>query len=178
MAMQGEDTSKMLEMEKLVSCLSALFEANAECKHDLYIVPLSNKLSALIINKETADQLTHMDEYERQAKNIIVLIREYIGYQKRELLCNALKDLLYNHTIEVTTDAQGHLIINILKNNMQASFLRLLIQHMTPQKQEQLQSSQGFNRLKHLLLAHLRHKSSPINVNSMSVTLRRAVMGK
>ena len=38
-----------------------------------------------------------------------------------------------------------------------------------------LKQSQPFNDLKHLLMQRMRHMGTPISVNSLSVTLNRAI---
>ena len=182
MATQGEDNSLLLEMGDLDSpSLSALYTAITSVRTIQW--RFSDDGHYLVVTEErTIDlravrQIQLADEYARQAQTICAIFSEYIDYQKRQLLCDNLKNMLCTGIIAVQTDAQGLIVINILKNKQQASFLRLLIQHMTLQKQRQLQNSAGFNCLKHLLMERLRQQSNTIDVNSISVTLRRAVKG-
>ena len=77
--------------------------------------------------------------------------------------------------IELKLDDHGDYIINVLRNKGQASLLRLLISFTTPQKRNSLTQSRPFNDLKHLLMQRMRHMGISIPVNSLSVTLSRAV---
>ena len=79
------------------------------------------------------------------------------------------------HIIELKMDDHGDYTINVLRNKGQASLLRLLVRFMTPQKRNNLTQSQPFNDLKHLLMQRMRHMGIPVPVNSLSVTLSRAI---
>lgn len=128
-----------------------------------------------IINLKVIDQLAHEDERIRQAYHISCIFDRYIDHSRRLELVEKLKNLLALRIIEVKMDDNGDYIINVLRNRGQASLLNILISHFTPMKHQSLARPQPFNDLKHLLMQRVRHQSAPIHVNSISVTLRRAV---
>lgn len=128
-----------------------------------------------VINLKVVDLLTHEDERIRQAYHISSIFDRYIDHSRRMQLVEELKEMLTRHLIELKIDDQGDYIINVLRNKGQASLLRLLISHVTPQKRLILKQSRPFNDLKHLLMVRMRHMGMPISVNSLSVTLSRAI---
>lgn len=128
-----------------------------------------------IINLKVVDLLTHEDERIRQAYYITSIFDRYIDHSRRLQLVEELKEMLALHIIELKMDDQGYHIINVLRNKGQASLLRLLIRYTTPQKRKVLTQSGPFNILKHLLMQRMRHMGISIPVNSLSVTLSRAI---
>lgn len=128
-----------------------------------------------VINLKAVDLLTHEDERLRQAYYISSIFDRYIDHSRRLQLVEELKEMLALYIIELKMDDRGDHIINVLRNKGQASLLRLLVRYMTPQKRNGLAQSRPFNDLKHLLLQRMRHMGIPIPVNSLSVTLSRAV---
>lgn len=128
-----------------------------------------------VINLKAVDLLSHEDERIRQAYCISSIFDRYIDHSRRLQLVDELKEMLTLRIIELNMDDHGDYIINVLRNKGQASLLRLLIRYTTPQKRHGLTQSQPFNDLKHLLMQRLRHMGIPIPVNSLSVTLSRAV---
>lgn len=128
-----------------------------------------------IISLKVIDLLAHEDERVRQAYHISTIFDKYIDHTRRIELVDALRDLLSRRMIALELDNQGETVINILRNKGQASLLRLVIGFMTPQKYRTLSQSGPFNDLKHLLLLRMRHLGLPISVNSLSVTLSRAI---
>ena len=128
-----------------------------------------------IINLKVVDLLTHEDERIRQAYHITRIFDRYIDHSCRLQLVEELKEMLALHFIELKMDDQGDHIINVLRNKGQASLLRLLIRYTTPQKRNSLAQSGPFNDLKHLLMQRMRHMGISIPVNSLSVTLSRAI---
>ena len=128
-----------------------------------------------VINLKAVDLLTHEDERIRQAYHISCIFDRYIDHSRRLQLVEELKEMLALHFIELKMDDQGDHIINVLRNKGQATLLRLLIRYATPQKRHVLRQSRPFNDLKHLLMQRLRHMGTPISVNSLSVTLSRAI---
>ena len=128
-----------------------------------------------VINLKAVDLLTHEDERIRQAYYISCIVDRYIDHARRLQLVVELKEMLALRIIELKMDDHGDYMINVLRNKGQASLLRLLIRFMTPQKRNNLTQSQPFNDLKHLLIRRMRHLGIPIHVNSLSVTLSRAV---
>ena len=128
-----------------------------------------------VINLKIVDLLTHEDERIRQAYHISCIFDRYIDHSRRLQLVEELKGMLTLRIIELKMDDQGDHIINVLRNKGQASLLRLLIRYVTPQKRLILKQSRPFNDLKHLLIQRMRHMGMPIHVNSLSVTLSRAV---
>lgn len=128
-----------------------------------------------VINLKVVDLLTHEDERIRQAYHISSIFDRYIDHSRRMQLVEELKEMLTRHLIELKMDDQGDYIINVLRNKGQASLLRLLVRFMTPQKRNNLTQSQPFNDLKHLLMQRMRHMGTPVAVNSLSVTLSRAI---
>lgn len=130
-----------------------------------------------IISLKVVDLLAHEDERIRQAYYISRIFDRYIDHTCRLQLVEELKDLLALHIIELRMDDKGEHIINVLRNKGQAALLRLLLKYTTPQKRNSLTQSQPFNTLKHLLLQRMQHQGIPIPVNSLSVTLARAISG-
>lgn len=128
-----------------------------------------------VINLKAVDLLTHEDERIRQAFHISRIFDRYIDHSRRLQLVEELKGMLALHIIELKMDNQGDYVINVLRNKGQASLLRLLIRYMTPQKRNGLAQSRPFNDLKHLLMQRMRHMGLLIPVNSLSVTLSRAI---
>jgi hypothetical protein len=128
-----------------------------------------------IINLKSIDLLTHEDERIRQAYYISTIFDRYIDHNRRLKLVEELKGMLAIHLIELKMDDQGEYLVNVLRNKGQACLLRLLVSYMTPRKQQTLQQSSPFNTFKHLLLLRMRHQGLQIPVNSLSVTLRRAI---
>lgn len=128
-----------------------------------------------VINLKVVDLLAHEDERIRQAFFISKIFDRYIDHSRRLQLVEELKGMLTLRFIELKMDDQGEHIINVLRNKGQASLLRLLIRYATPQKRMNLKQSQPFNDLKHLLMQRMRHMGTPISVNSLSVTLNRAI---
>ena len=128
-----------------------------------------------VIDLHAVRLLSHADEYERQAQVVCTLLAKYIDYRQRTDFCRLLKELLAAGVVEVHTDSQGVPTLNILTNTGQTRLLRIVVSHLTPQKQQSIAQSQGFNTLKRFLLLHLRHQGQPISVNSFSVTLQRVV---
>ena len=128
-----------------------------------------------VINLKAVDLLTHEDERIRQAYYISCIFDRYIDHARRLQLVVELKEMLALRIIELKMDDHGDYTINVLRNKGQASLLRLLVRFMTPQKRNNLTQSQPFNDLKHLLIRRMRHLGIPIHVNSLSVTLSRAV---
>lgn len=127
------------------------------------------------INLKTIDLLTREDERFRQAYCISCIFDRYIDNRQRPELMEELKELLSLSIIELKLDEQGNYIINVLRSKGQASLVNILISHFTAQQQQSLIRSKPFNRLKHLLMQCMRHQSQCIHVNSISVTLKRAV---
>jgi len=128
-----------------------------------------------IINLKGIDLLTHEDERIRQAYHISCIFDRYIDHTRRLELVEELKDLLAVRLIELKMDDQGEYLVNVVRNKGQATLLRLLLKYTTPRKRQTLMQSQAFNTLKHLLLQRLRHQGIRISVNSLSVTLSRAI---
>lgn len=128
-----------------------------------------------VINLKAVDLLTHEDERIRQAYYISCIFDRYIDHARRLQLVVELKEMLALRIIELKMDDHGDYTINVLRNKGQASLLRLLVRFMTPQKRNNLTQSQPFNDLKHLLMQRMRHMGIPIPVNSLSVTLSRAI---
>jgi hypothetical protein len=127
------------------------------------------------IDLQAAELLAHEDEHYRQAHFISNIFGNYINYKTRTDLYTELVQLLNRGIIELLRNGDGLAIVNILKNTGQARFVRLILSHMTPQKRHALLFSQDFGTLKHLLMERLRHQGNTIHVNSISVTLKRAV---
>ena len=128
-----------------------------------------------VINLKAVDLLTHEDERIRQAYYMSCIFDRYIDHTRRLLLVMELKEMLALRIIELKMDDHGDYTINVLRNKGQASLLRLLVRFMTPQKRNNLTQSQPFNDLKHLLMQRMRHMGIPVPVNSLSVTLSRAI---
>ena len=128
-----------------------------------------------IINLKAVDLLAHEDERIRQAYHISCIFDRYIDHSRRLELVEDLKGLLALRMIELKMDDQGEYIVNVLRNKGQASLLRLLLSYTTPRKRQILTQSQPFNELKHLLIQRMRHQGIRIPVNSISVTLSRAI---
>lgn len=128
-----------------------------------------------LINLKAIDLLAHEDERVRQAYNISRIFDRYIDHTQRIRLVEELKELLFLRIIELRMDDQGEHIINVLRNRGQTTLLRLLLKYTTPQKRHSLTQSQAFNTLKRLLMQRMRHQGLPISINSLSVTLSRAV---
>lgn len=128
-----------------------------------------------IINLKSVDLLAHEDERTRQAFYITSIFDRYIDHTRRLELVEELKHLLILRVIEVKMDEKGDYIINVLRNKGQAGLLRLLVKYMTQHKLRCLNDSKPFNDFKHLLLQRMIHKGMLIPVNSMSVTLSRAL---
>ena len=128
-----------------------------------------------VINLKVVDLLTHEDECIRQAYHISCIFDRYIDHSRRLQLVEELKEMLVLRFIELKMDDQGDHIINVLRNKGQATLLRLLIRYATPQKRHVLRQSRPFNDFKHLLMQRLRHMGMPIPINSLSVTLSRAI---
>lgn len=128
-----------------------------------------------VINLKVVDLLTHEDERIWQAFHISRIFDRYIDHSRRLNLVEELKEMLALRIIELKMDDDGDYIINVLRNKGQASLLRLLIKYTTPQKRNILTQSRPFNDLKHLLMQRMRHMGIPVPVNSLSVTLSRAV---
>jgi hypothetical protein len=128
-----------------------------------------------VINLKAVDLLTHEDERIRQAYYISSIFDRYIDHSRRLQLVEELKKMLALCIIELKMDDHGDYIINVIRNKGQAALLRLLIRYTTPQKRHSLTQSRPFNDLKHLLMLRMRHMGTPIPVNSLSVTLSRAV---
>ena len=128
-----------------------------------------------IINLKSIDLLAHDDERTRQAYQISCIFNRYIDHNQRLKMVEELKELLVLRIIELKMDEQGEYIINVLRNKGQARLLRLLLRYTTSQKRSALTQSRPFNDLKHLLLQRMRHLGTRIPINSLSVTLSRAV---
>lgn len=128
-----------------------------------------------VINLKVVDLLTHEDERIRQAYHISCIFDRYIDHSRRLQLVEELKEMLALRFIELKMDDQGDHIIKVLRNKGQASLLRLLIRYVTPQKRMILKQSRPFNDLKYLLMVRMRHMGMPIPINSLSVTLSRAI---
>jgi hypothetical protein len=128
-----------------------------------------------VINLKAVDLLTHEDERIRQAYFMSCIFDRYIDHSRRLQLVEELKEMLVLRIIELKMDDHGDYMINVLRNKGQASLLRLLVRFMTSQKRKILTQSQPFNDLKHLLMQRMRHLGIPIPVNSLSVTLSRAI---
>jgi hypothetical protein len=128
-----------------------------------------------LINLKAIDLLAHEDERVRQAYHISRIFDRYIDHTLRIHLVEELKELLTLRVIELNMDEQGEHVINVLRNKGQTALLRLLLKYTTPQKRHSLTQSLPFNTLKHLLMQRMRHQGLPISVNSLSVTLSRAV---
>ena len=128
-----------------------------------------------IINLKGIDLLAHEDERTRQAFYITSIFDRYIDHTRRIELVEELKHLLVLRIIELKIDEKGDHIINVLRNKGQAGLLRLLVSYMTQPKLRGLNDSKSFNELKHLLLLRMIHQGMLIPVNSMSVTLSRAI---
>lgn len=128
-----------------------------------------------IINLKAVDLLAHEDERIRQAYHITRIFDRYIDHTRRLELVEELKGLLAQRFIELKMDDQGEHIVNVLRNKGQTALLRLLLKYTTSQKRCSLTEKQPFNTLKHLLMQRMRHQGLPISVNSLSVTLTRAV---
>lgn len=128
-----------------------------------------------IINLKAVDLLAHDDERIRQAYHISCIFDKYIDHRRRLELIEELKDLLTTRIIELKMDDEGEFIINVLRNKGQAGLLRTVLKYFTPQRHTALAQSTQFNTLKHLLMARMRHQGAAIPVNSISVTLSRAI---
>ena len=128
-----------------------------------------------IISLRAVDLLAHEDERIRHAYFISRIFDRYIDHTCRLQLVEELKELLALRIIELRMDEQGEHVINVLRNKGQTALLRLLLKYTTPQKRNTLTQSQPFNTLKRLLLQRMQHQGIPIPVNSLSVTLARAV---
>lgn len=128
-----------------------------------------------IINLKAVDLLAHEDERIRQAYHISCIFDRYIDHSRRMELVEDLKELLTLRMIELKMDDQGEYIVNVLRNKGQAGLLRLLLSYTTSRKRQALMQSQPFNELKHLLIQRMRHQGIRIPVNSISVTLSRAI---
>lgn len=128
-----------------------------------------------IISLRAVDLLAHEDERIRHAYFISRIFDRYIDHTSRLQLVEELKELLALRIIELRMDEQGEHVINVLRNKGQTALLRLLLKYTTPQKRNSLTQSQPFNTLKHLLLQRMQHQGLPIPINSLSVTLARAV---
>lgn len=128
-----------------------------------------------IINLKAVDLLAHEDERIRQAYHISCIFDRYIDHSRRMELVEDLKELLTLRMIELKMDDQGEYIVNVLRNKGQAGLLRLLLSYTTSRKRQALTQSQPFNELKHLLIQRMRHQGIRIPVNSISVTLSRAI---
>lgn len=128
-----------------------------------------------IISLRAVDLLAHEDERIRHAYFISRIFDRYIDHTCRLQLVEELKELLALRIIELRMDEQGEHVINVLRNKGQTALLRLLLKYTTPQKRNTLTQSQPFNTLKHFLLQRMQHQGLPIPINSLSVTLARAV---
>lgn len=128
-----------------------------------------------LISLRTIDLLAHEDERIRQAYQITRIFDRYIDHSRRLELVERLKDLLTLRIIELKMDDRGEHIVNVLRNKGQAAVLQILLSHFTQKKIQSLNEAEVFNTLKHLLMQRMQHQSTPIHVNSISVTLRRAV---
>lgn len=128
-----------------------------------------------IISLKGLDLLAHEDERIHQAYQISRIFDKYIDHTRRIELVEELKNLLALRVIELKMDDQGEYIINVLRNRGQAGLIRLIIRFTTTRKRQTLMKREAFNTLKHLLLKYMRHRSLKIHVNSLSVTLSRAV---
>ena len=128
-----------------------------------------------IIDLQGVDLLVHEDERIRQAFHISSIFDKYIDHKRRLGLMGELKTLLTNRFIELKVDDCGEFYINVLRNRGQAKLLRVIIRYFTPQRIAQLEQSSHFNALKHLLMIRIRHQGVNISINSMSVTLNRAI---
>lgn len=136
-----------------------------------YLMLIEKKL----INLKAIDLLAHEDERVRQAYHISRMFDRYIDHNQRNRMVEELNELLVLRVIELKTNEQGEPIVNVLRNKGQTALLRLLLKYTTPQKRHSLKQSQPFNALKRLLMERMRHQGLPISVNSLSVTLSRAV---
>lgn len=128
-----------------------------------------------IINLKAVDLLAHEDERVRQAFHISTIFDRYIDHTRRLEMVEELTELLTSRIIELKMDDHGDYVINVLRNKGQAGLLRLLLKYLTPQKRNSLTESRSFNSLKHLLMQRMLHQGMPIPINSLSVTLSRAV---
>ena len=124
------------------------------------------------LNLEAINKLAHLDEYRQQAQNICRLFARYIDRHEIEELCRQLVNMLSAGIIEYQ---QGCQLVNIPMGKGQAEFVRLILNHMTQQRRKTIGEKQPFNELKHLLLEHMRHQGQRLHINSISVTLRRAI---
>ena len=131
-----------------------------------------------IINLKAVDLLAHEDERIRQAYHITRIFDRYIDHTRRLELVEKLKDLLAMRIIELKMDERGEHIVNVLRNKGQAALLRLIVGYTTVQKRQTLTQSRPFNDLEHLLLQRMRRQGGCIPVNSLSVTLTRAINTK
>lgn len=135
----------------------------------------------LIITKEqvidlyAVNRLGKRDQYEQQALYIYGIFARYLDVMAKADFCQQLVEMLMAGVIEITTDCLGTTFINLPQGKGQAELIRLIVSHMTAQKQQAIHDSNHFNALKYLLIEHLRKQCSPITVNSMSVTLQRAI---
>ena len=121
------------------------------------------------------NRLTKIDQYNQLSLYIYDIFASYLDYRRKEDFCLQLVRMFIEETIEVITSPQYSAFINLPKGTGQAELVRLIISHMTQQKQAAIQDSTVFNDLQKLLLSHLRNHSLPISPNSMSKTLSRAV---
>ena len=128
-----------------------------------------------VIDIFALNRLTKMDQYNRLSQYVYSIFAGYLDHRLKEDFCLQLVKMFIDGTIEIITNPQYGAFINLPKGKGQAELIRLIISHMTQQKQAAIQDSTVFNDLQKLLLSHLRNHSLPISPNSMSKTLSRAV---
>lgn len=160
-------------MMNLTDYLTTVHVVNVRLSDDNRYLTLTEERTIDLLE---IDLLTRDEQWERQACLIGNLFREYVDYHQRDNLQRQLRELLRRRIIEYDVNGEGEAFINVLRNTGQANLIRLLLSHATSQKRHALQGDrQVFTRLKRLLLQRLRHQGQPLSVNSLSVTLQRAV---
>ena len=127
------------------------------------------------IDLYAAKRFTQKKQYEQQALYVYDILARYMDNSTTIDFCRQLVLLFLQGTIEIFTDSMGATFINLPTGKGQAELIRLIVSHMTAQKQQAIHDSNHFNALKYLLIEHLRQRCHPITVNSMSSTLRRVV---
>ena len=157
----------------LTDYLTTVHVVNVRLSDDKRFLTLTEERTIDLLE---VDLMAREEQWVQQACFIVAIFREYVDYQRRDVLQRQLRDLLRRRVIEYAVSGAGEAYVNVLRNTGQAGLIRLLLSCVTTQKRQALRCDrQVFTRLKRLLLKRLRHQGQPLSVNSISVTLQRAV---
>ena len=179
---KDDDTDRMVSAGSTQDCLPTV-GATAGCTS---VRTIDRRLSEdgryLIITEERVfdlyaiQQLTRGDEHHQHAQMLCSRLNRYLDRKKQETLCEHLTTMLCSRRLEWHCDAQGRSYFDIVGNTTQAEMMHELLNHMTRQKLQSLQhESKAFNELKNLLMDLLQYQGEPLKINSISVTLKRAL---